>query len=79
MGFLDGRNGESYRVVGWEGRAEERESPAFSSSQSRYFFQPGTQGIPSHGYRSQSLCVSTETRLGMLQAIRGNVMPQWEF
>lgn len=26
-----------------------------------------------------SPCVSTETRLGMLQAIRGNVMPQWEF
>lgn len=28
---------------------------------------------------SLSVCVSKETRLGTLQAIRGNVMPRWEF
>lgn len=28
---------------------------------------------------SLSLCISNETRLGTLQAIRSNVMPQWEF
>lgn len=64
--------------VGWEGRAEKTRSlpPAVLG--------PGESFSQAHGaspgrLQEQSVCVSTETRLGMLQAIRGNVMPQWEF
>lgn len=66
-------------MQGREGRAE-KQNLSFSTSQGQYCFSARhTQGIPSHGSKSQTLCLSTETSLGMLQAIRGNVMPRWEF
>lgn len=66
MGFLDGREGENPG----EGRAgmEEQRNRTFPSVLLRDspVFQPGTGGIPSHGSKSQPLCLSTETSLGML-------------
>lgn len=82
MGFLDGREGEN--PENGEGRAgrEEQRSRIFPSvllRDSTTVFQPGThRASPAMAPRVR-LCLSTETSLGMLQAIRGNVMPRWEF
>lgn len=59
------------------GREAQRNS-VFSSSQST-IFPPGAHGASPAMAPGVSLCLGTETRLGMLQAIRGNVMPRWEF
>lgn len=61
------------------GKGGEAESSFRTSQRQDYFSVRHTGATPAMAPESQPLRLSPETSLGMLRAIRGNVMPRWEF